>query len=196
MQRRKQLQSLFFIGLALMLVGFLTACGGQSQGTGSETPETAEPFANEAPLDSAYASVVVAPFEASDEVKNDYSEALDESHSALMAALIKKGSFQQVNKELAGAGDGCLLVQTQVAEMRIVGGAARFWGGAFAGSSNMILDVKLVDAKTQAVVREKRIESSNNAFAAAWTYGSSDRGLPTDMGNIVAEYLAKVVPVN
>lgn len=196
MQRRKQFQSLFFIGLALMLVAFLTACGGQSQGTGSETPETAEPFANEAPLDSAYSSVVVAPFEAAEAVKKDYPDALGESHSALMAALIKKGSFQQVNKELQGSGDGCLIVQSNVSDMRIVSGAARFWGGAFAGSSNMVLDVKLVDAKTQAVVREKRFESGNNAFAAAWTYGSSDRSLPTDMGHIVAEYLAKVVPTN
>jgi hypothetical protein len=196
MQQRKPFQSVFLVGLALMLVAVLAACGGQSQGTQSESPATAEPFANDAPLDAAYANIVVAPFGASDEVKESYPEALDESHAALMAALIKQGRYQQIGKAVQGSPDGWLIVQTNVPEMRIVSGAARFWGGAFAGSSNMVLDVKLVDAKTQAVVREKRLESGNNAFAAAWTYGSSDRSLPTDMGNIVAGYLAKVVPVN
>jgi curli biogenesis system outer membrane secretion channel CsgG len=194
MQRRKHLQSLILIGLALILVGLLSACGGQS--AQSETPETAEPFADVTPLDKSYKKIVVAPFEASDEVKKDYSEALDESHSALMAALIKQGRFEQVGKALSGAPDDTLLVQTNVPEMRIVSGAARFWGGAFAGSSNMIMDVKLVDAVTQAVVGEKRLESGNNAFAAAWTYGSSDRSLPTDMGNITAQFLSKIVPTN
>jgi hypothetical protein len=179
-----------------MLAAVLAACGGQSQGTQSETPATAEPFANDAPLDAAYTSIVVAPFDASDEVKENYSDDLDKSHSALMAALIKQGRFQQVGKSLKGSPDGCLIVETEVPEMRIVSGAARFWGGAFAGSSNMVMNLKLVDAKTQTVVREKHLESGNNAFAAAWTYGSSDRSLPTDMGNIVASYLAKVVPVN
>jgi hypothetical protein len=196
MQRSNHLKTLFFIGMALMLAGFLTACGGQSQGTQSETPETVEPFADETQLDSAYARVVVAAYSTVEEVKRDYAEALDESHAALMAALIKQGRFHQVNKELKSAPEGCLIVQTHVSEMRIVSGAARFWGGAFAGNSNMVLDVKLVDAKTDTVVREKRIESSNNAFAAAWTYGSSDRSLPADMGAMVAQYLAKVVPTN
>jgi curli biogenesis system outer membrane secretion channel CsgG len=194
MQSKKRFQSVFFIGLAIILAGYLTACGGQS--TQSETPETADPFANDALLGKAYKNIVVAPFDASDEVKQDYAEALDESHSTLMAALIKQGRFQQVGKALSGAPDDTLIVQTKVPEMRIVSGAARFWGGAFAGSSNMVMDVKLVDALTQAVVREKRIESGNNAFAAAWTYGSSDRSLPADMGNIVAQFLGKVVPTN
>jgi curli biogenesis system outer membrane secretion channel CsgG len=196
MQQRKPFQSVFLIGFILMLVAVLAACGGQSQGSQSETPATAEPFANDAPLDAAYTNIMVAPFDGSDEVKESYPEALDESHSALMAALIKQGRFQQVGKALTGSPDGWLIVETEVPEMRIVSGAARFWGGAFAGSSNMIMNVKLVDAKTQTVVREKRLESGNNAFAAAWTYGSSDRSLPTDMGNIAASYLAKVVPTN
>jgi hypothetical protein len=196
MLQRKPLKSVLLVGLTLILVAVLAACGGQSQGTQSETPANAEPFANDVPLDSAYTNIVVMPFDASAEVKENYSDDLDKSHSALMAALIKQGRFQQVGKALNGSPDGCLIVQTTVPEMRIVSGAARFWGGAFAGSSNMVLNVKLVDAKTQTVVREKRLESGNNAFAAAWTYGSSDRSLPTDMGNITASYLAKVVPTN
>jgi len=44
------------------------------------------------------------------------------------------------------------------------------------------------------VVQGKIISTSNNAFAAAWTGGSNDQSLPMDMGKIISEYLATVIP--
>jgi hypothetical protein len=70
------------------------------------------------------------------------------------------------------------------------------WGGAFAGSSEVILKMKLIDASTGVVVREKELSTSNNPWAASWSGGSSDRSLPTDLGMMVAEYLVSIQPQN
>ena len=78
--------------------------------------------------------------------------------------------------------------------MRITSSGARFWGGAFAGSSGMVVTVKLIDVATGKCLRTKTISSHNNPFGADWTWGKTDRSLPVDMGNIIGEYLYTVVP--
>jgi len=88
--------------------------------------------------------------------------------------------------------EGALLVQSKITDMRIVGGVARILVGAWAGNSYMNIDVKLIEAATHEIVREKTISSANNAWAAAWTSGSSDRSLPTDMGKIIALYVNSI----
>ena len=53
-----------------------------------------------------------------------------------------------------------------------------------------------VDAETQKVVREEDFNSANNPFAAAWTFGATDRHMADDMAEIIAEYIAKAVQRN
>jgi len=67
------------------------------------------------------------------------------------------------------------------------------WGAA-AGSSYINVQIKLVDAKTGNVLREKELTSANNPWAAAWTFGGSDRSLPYDMGKIVSAYILAIIP--
>ena len=83
---------------------------------------------------------------------------------------------------------------TRILSMRIVSGAARFWWGAAAGRSNVVVELELVDAATDATVRRKTLTSSNNPFGAVWTGGSSDKSLPWDMGRIMAAYVTAVNP--
>jgi hypothetical protein len=40
----------------------------------------------------------------------------------------------------------------------------------------------------------KTLTSNVNVMGATWSFGASDRSLPTDMGNIMAVYLQTVVP--
>ena len=78
--------------------------------------------------------------------------------------------------------------------MRIAGGSARFWGGALAGTSFMNIYIKLTDTSTQEIIHQKIITTQGNPYAAAWSFGASDRNLPYDMGNIVGEYLFTIIP--
>ena len=105
-------------------------------------------------------------------------------------------SYQSVESGKAAVSrrDGTLLVKAKVTDMRIVPTRARIWGGGFAGSSFMEADLTLIDAATDTVVREKKISSANNPWAAAWVGGASDYSLPADMGRVLAEYVHSVIP--
>ncbi len=146
------------------------------------------------PLDGNYEAVLLQNVDIDSKLAADYPTAADEYQASLLADLREKNRFKEVDKGDSKDGKAALLVKSKVTSLRIVSGAARFWGGAFAGSSDMSIEVKLVDSKTGNVLREKVLSSANNPYAAAWAFGSSDRSLPTDMGKIVSAYILTVVP--
>ena len=84
-----------------------------------------------------------------------------------MSFIQEKGVFQQVLGDVPQEMGGVVIVDAHVMTLRIVGGAARFWGGAMAGSSSMSVRVRLTDGATGAVIAEKIIDSSTNPMGAA-----------------------------
>jgi hypothetical protein len=90
-------------------------------------------------------------------------------------------------------GSSALLIKIKVIDMRIASFGARFWAGALAGSSYMNMRMQLMDAGTGTLVRDADFNSTNSAWAASWNFGSSDRSLPIDMAEIMADYLDKAV---
>jgi hypothetical protein len=190
----------FSLVLLVFLLFLMTACAGQQskpadQGQAEPESQQAEQVPDQ-PLAKKYPKIVVSEVTSNAEIKKDYPDALNECQANLVWALENKKTYQSVARNKPGMKypAGCLLVQANVSDMRIVHGAARFWGGAFAGSSFMEIDLKLIDAATQKTVRQKHISSANNAWAASWMGGSSDRSLPSDMGKILADYIDSIIP--
>lgn len=146
------------------------------------------------PLDKKYDLVLLQKVHIDPKLEADYPTAAEEYRGSLMTDLREKKRFKEVEQGESKSGQGGLIVKSKVTSLRIVSGAARFWGGAFAGSSDMSIEVKLVDANTGNVLREKVLSSANNPYAAAWAFGSSDRSLPFDMGKIVSAYILAVTP--
>jgi len=171
-----------------------SACGGNRAGNvKAEEKEAAEEKI--APLAQRYSKLVFQGFSADAQTSTDYPTALSECESAAMAAVISKNLFGAVEKEKDGVKyNDALLVKGSVVNMRIVSGAARFWVGAMAGTSDMSVRLAFTDAATGTVVREKLLSTANNPWGAAWTFGGSDRSLPADMGRIIGEYIAAITP--
>jgi hypothetical protein len=189
--------------LALAFFVFvIPACGGgsavKSEPVASSAESPAAPSAaetKEAPLSEKYDKIVFQKFEFDPQIEVDYPGAVAECEKSVMEAVSAKNIFASVSRETAGAKHtGALLVKARVTSLRIVSTAARMWGGAFAGSSEMSLQMKLIDASSGAVLREKVLSTNNNPWAASWTGGSSDRSLPVDLGRMVAEYLGSIQP--
>jgi hypothetical protein len=111
-------------------------------------------------------------------------------HAAMLGGMGSKNIFDSVAGDPKQAAQpGTLVVECNIEDMRIVGGGARFWGGAMAGNSLMYINVTLKDGMTGAVIAKNDFRSDNNAYAAAWTGGASDRSLPQDMAGIVSDWV-------
>ena len=191
----------FVIGsvFAALLAISLGGCATGKSAEQSE-PEKAQPPAPAAvvtPLSRGYSDIFVFEMDASQALKNDYAEPIKETQSVLVTSLLMKNKYKKVEPARSGEtykGRNGLLVKLKLNDMRITSAAARFWGGAFAGNSFMNIRMTLVDAATQSTLREEEFNSSNNAWAAAWNMGATDRSLPSDMAKIMAEYIEKAVP--
>lgn len=188
-----------FLSVAIF---FLYSCAGgqqttQSTGTAksSLSAATLESVKNSVPLTQKFNNVLFAEVRATEEIRKIYPEALKQFADAMVSYLKKKNVFAKVDQDTGKVLEGkTLRVEPSISDMRIAGTSARVWGGPFAGSSYMSVIVKLVDVLTGHTLRTETITSSNNANAASWSFGASDRSLPTDMGQIVGEYVYTVVP--
>ena len=187
--------------ISLMLLVLMTSCAGKEVKSDAQAGSEAKSDAKAAsvqdpPLAKPYRVIVVAEFETSAEIAKDYPNATQECQANTISALKEKKFYQAVESGKAPMArrDGTLLVKAKVTGMRIVSGHARMWGGAFTGSSFMEVDLTLIDSATNTVVREKKLSSANNPWAAAWVGGASDQSLPADTGKMLAEYVHSVIP--
>jgi hypothetical protein len=195
--KRQDFCKLFVMGVLSMLLLFsFTACGGGKAVKSDESAGTAQKTAAETSLGKRYDVIFFQKFEADPKIETDYPGAVAECETNAISELRSKNFFRKVEKEGAGGRyEGqTLLVQPKVLSLRIVSGAARFWGGAFAGTSDMVVELKMTDAVSGKLIHEKVLSTANNPFAAAWVWGSSDRSLPADMGKIISEYIVSVMP--
>lgn len=174
----------------LLVLFLLVSCGGKQ---GQPEEQAAAPVQK---LDKKYDTLLFAPFTATPAIAKDYPAAAAELQHSAMTALQLGNDFKKVGTiaDDAPAGGKTLLIKANIIDMRIVSGAARFWGGAMAGSSGVEFDLQLVDRATDKVVREEKLSSWNNPFGAAWTGGSTDNSLMADMGKITAQYLIDAMP--
>ena len=197
MLSKKNFQRVTSFIAGLFLLTSFSACGGgqavKSDESGKVGPAKEE--AREAPLARKYDKIVFQKFEYDPKIEADYPGAVAECENSVLTAVKSKKIFNSIAKGTAGAKKtGVLLVRAKVTNLRIVSSTARMWGGAFAGSSDMSLEMKLVDAATGQVVREKQLSTANNPWGAAWAAGSSDKTLPSDLGKMAAEYIAAIQP--
>jgi len=180
-----------YVVLMVCCIVALCACSSGS----SRQKKAAAPAAPAFTLDKAYHALLVEDVEMVVSLRGHYPLAAGQLEAAMLAQLQTKSAFTEVGKARAVALTAdTLIVDANISDMRIVSGAARFWGGAMAGSSYINVHLELKDAVSGQVLHTKELSSANNAFGAAWTGGSTDKSLPGDMGRITAEYIYSVMP--
>ena len=147
------------------------------------------------PLTVSFDNLVFNPFETTDLIKRDYANELRQFETSMIDHLKLKNVFKNVSKKADGEYPGKTVnIEGKILDMRIASGSARFWGGALAGTSFMNIYIKLTDASTEEIIHQKILTTQGNPMAAAWTFGSTDRSLPYDMGKVVGEYLFTIIP--
>ncbi len=148
-----------------------------------------------APINSKFDNIVIGKFTNSQQFSKDYPDAVTNCSDSIVKQLKNKNIYKSVStiktQQLKGKS---AVVDIEITDMRIASSSARMWGGVFAGSSFMDVKVKVREAEKKEVLHEKLLTTSNNAWAASYSGGSSDRNLPADFGVLIGEYLSKVIP--
>jgi hypothetical protein len=180
-----------YFSLTLLLLIFTISCASsRAIQSGEESI-----IKQDGPLEKRYRKIIIQKFEVDPQLEKDYAEAIIACESTAINALLRKSSILQIEKTrfVSSREEGALIIKTRVSTLRMVRSSTSGKGGVFAGSSEMAVELKLIDAATGQTVREKNLSTANNASAASGTGGSSDRTLPFDLGKMIAEYITEVV---
>ena len=82
-----------------------------------------------------------------------------------------------------------LKIQPLIRHVKFVSGKARFWGGAFAGGTAVLMTVELRDAATGEVIAEPEFYQHANAMGAAYSFGGTDKAMLGRTAELMANYL-------
>jgi hypothetical protein len=86
--------------------------------------------------------------------------------------------------------DGRVLdVEPDIVQLKFVSGGARFFAGALAGSSAVLMRVKFVDGQTGQVLADPEFYQRAAAYGGAWSVGGTDNGMLARIATVVQEYL-------
>lgn len=82
-----------------------------------------------------------------------------------------------------------LVIEPRIEKVRFIGGGARFWAGALAGSSRVLVVMKLTDQASGTVVAEPEFYQHAKGMAGAWTFGAADNSMLIRTASMALEYL-------
>ena len=86
-------------------------------------------------------------------------------------------------------GDRTLLIESTYSQYKIVSSGARFFAGAFAGDSNVQIDVTMKDKTTGQIIASPFFFQRANAIGGAWSIGSHDKSIPGRLSVLLEKYL-------
>ena len=81
-----------------------------------------------------------------------------------------------------------LVVSPQIEAIKFVGGGTRFFVGALAGSSAVVMKVRYTDKATGAVVAEPQFYQRAAARSGAWTIGAQDNNMLKRIVEVMTDY--------
>jgi len=82
-----------------------------------------------------------------------------------------------------------LVVEPRIDKIRFISGGARVWAGAFAGSSRVLVKLRLLDKATGAVIAEPEFYQHAKAMAGAWSFGAADNSMLIRTATMSLDYL-------
>ena len=86
--------------------------------------------------------------------------------------------IEQWNKDAAGSTRGqSLLIEPRIEKLKVVSSGARFWAGAFAGDSYVVMKLRIVDQPSGTQLAEPEFYQRAAAMSGAWTIGAQDKDM-------------------
>ena len=82
-----------------------------------------------------------------------------------------------------------LVIEPRMEKVRFISVGARVWIGPFAGSSRVLVKMKLTDQATGAVIAEPEFYQHAKGMAGAFTFGATDNTMLIRIATLAQEYL-------
>ena len=76
--------------------------------------------------------------------------------------------------DFSKSGERTLQIAPRIEHIRIVGPGGRFWLGAMAGGSDLVMHVDYRDSSTGEVIANPDFWKGNSAFSGGWSRGATD----------------------
>ncbi|WP_459859631.1 hypothetical protein [Dongia sp. agr-C8] len=170
-----------FLGWAAcgLLVLLLGACVTHIEPSVTANPPPAEPLKN-------FGQFELLPVQASAEAKEE-TAALTKIQTNLqqkISAVTKPWERTEPNARK-------LKIEPYVDQLKFVDGGTRFFAGAFAGSSAVVIKLKLIDAATQQVIAQPEFFQRAAAMGGAWSVGGTDNGMLERIADVAQDYLRR-----
>ena len=118
--------------------------------------------------------------EPNEQAKASIQANLDERLNPLVAGW---------NAKPAGDAPRTLVIEPRIEHVKFITGGKRFWAGAFAGGSAVLMTVKLTDAATGEVVATPEFYQHANKMGAAWSFGATDKAMLVRIAGMIANYM-------
>lgn len=81
-----------------------------------------------------------------------------------------------------------LLIEPRIEHIKFIGGGPRFWAGALAGSSAVIMKVKYIEKTTGKVIAEPEFFQHAAAWSGAFTMGGQDNAMLSRIVTLVVDF--------
>lgn len=91
-------------------------------------------------------------------------------------------------QDFAPGPERTLEITPVVKEIKFVSGGARFWAGAMAGSSAVLMQVTYRDSASGETIADPEFYRAANAYAGGWSIGASDNRMLEDIANDAVQY--------
>ena len=173
----------------LLIALFMMGCSPSQESLNTTAQTESARLAKPSKPLSAFADYELKPMVLSAEV---IEKADKVEESAILEAKIQEKLQPLFSEWTAADGSdraGTLIVEARLVKLRIVGGGARFFVGAFAGDSFIDLDLTLIDGSDNSVIANPRIMRNADAMGGARSVGKTDDNLHDYIAYIVHQYM-------
>jgi hypothetical protein len=82
-----------------------------------------------------------------------------------------------------------LLIEPRIEKLKVVSGGARFWAGAFAGDSYVVMKFRFVEQPSGKLLAEPEFYQRAAAMSGAWTFGGQDKDMLHRIVGLANHYL-------
>ncbi|HEX7112239.1 MAG TPA: hypothetical protein VF216_07335 [Mizugakiibacter sp.] len=165
--------------LPLAASALLCACVTHIRPDRAFNPPPAEPL-------SHFQHFELAPLQASPEARHEEGalEHIDANVRQKVGELVALWNSH-------GSEGRTLRIEPYVSHLKFVGVNGRFWVGPLAGSSAVVMKLRLVDAATGKVVAEPEFFQRASAMGGAFAVGGTDYGMLVRISTVCQQYLER-----